>query len=59
MREETTKQRKAKKAMLIAAAEASVKTLSEPCLILLVKGIAEEVADINKYAPICNYPPPV
>ena len=59
MREETTKQRKAKKAMLIAAAEASVKTLSEPCLILLVKGIAAEAADINKYAPICSNNPPL
>lgn len=45
---------KAKMAMLIAAAEASVNTLSAPSLILFVKGIAEEAADINKYAIVCK-----
>lgn len=48
------KETKAKMAMLIAAAEASVNTLSAPSLILFVKGIAEEAADINKYATVCK-----
>lgn len=41
--------------MLIADAEESVNMLSAPSLILLVKGTADEAADINKYATICNF----
>lgn len=54
IRDEIAKETKAKNAMLIEAAEASVNKLSAPPLILFVKGIAAETADINKYAPICN-----
>lgn len=54
IRDEIAKETKAKKAMLIEAAEASVNRLSAPTLILFVKGIAAETADINKYALICN-----
>lgn len=45
---------KAKNSMLIADAEESVNTLSCSSLILLVKGTADEAADIKKYATICN-----
>lgn len=41
--------------MLIAVAEESVNMLSEPSRILFVKGTADEAADINKYATICNF----
>lgn len=42
----------AKNSMLIAAEEESVNMLSAPCRILFVKGIADDAADINKYATI-------
>lgn len=44
--------RKAKNDILRAEAEASVKILSCPSLILFVNGIAADVDDINRYATI-------
>lgn len=44
----------AKKPMLMAAAEESVNMLSTPSRMLLVKGIAADAADINRYAIICE-----
>ena len=46
--------RNARRDMLMDAADESVKTLSAPSRILLVKGIAEEADDNKKYAITCN-----
>lgn len=54
MRDGNANEKKAKNSMLIADTEASVNMLSAPSLILFVKGTADEAADINKYATICN-----
>ncbi len=47
-------ERNARKAMLMAAAKASVNMLSAPSRMRLVIGTAEDAADINRYATICN-----
>lgn len=44
----------AKKAMLIAAAVASVKVLTTADLMRFVMGTAADSADINKYATACK-----
>lgn len=48
---------KARRDMLIAAADESVKILSPPSRILFVMGIAEEEDDSNKYAITCIFAP--
>lgn len=53
MRAENASTRNAKISMLIAAAEESVNMLSAPSRILFVMGMADDAADINKYATIC------
>lgn len=53
MRAENASARNAKISMLIAAAEESVNMLSAPSRILFVMGMADDAADINKYATIC------
>ena len=45
----------ARKAMLIAAAVASVKLLITAVLMRFVIGIAADRADISKYATTCEY----
>lgn len=45
----------AKIAILIAEAAESVKMLSWPSLNLFVNGIAEDAADMSKYATICKF----
>lgn len=51
---ERANDRNAKKDMLIAEAEESVKMLSCPSLILFVNGIAADAEDIKRYATNCN-----
>ena len=53
MRAENARQKKAKKDIVMAAAEDSVNILSTATLILFVNGTAEDDADINRYAIIC------
>jgi hypothetical protein len=45
----------ARKAMLMAAAVASVKLLTTAVLMRFVMGVAADRADINKYATTCKY----
>ena len=54
MRAESARQTKAKKAMLIEAADESVNTLSEPSRMRFVIGIAADNADIRRYAVTCK-----
>ena len=54
MMADSARHKKAKKAMLMAADEASVNILSAPFLILFVNGTAEDAADTKRYAIICN-----
>lgn len=54
MSADSANEKKAKKAMLIPAAEESVNMLSAFSLNLFVKGTAEDAADINRYAIICS-----
>lgn len=58
MRAKSARETKARKAILMADAEASVKMLSCDSLILFVNGIAEDDDDIRRYAIICSKPPP-
>lgn len=53
MRADNASEKNAKNSMLIADADESVNMLSDPSLILLVNGTADEAADISKYAIIC------
>jgi hypothetical protein len=54
MRAESARQTKAKKAMLMEAADESVKTLSAPSRMRFVSGTAADSADIRRYAVTCR-----
>lgn len=51
---ETATEKKAKNAILIAAAEESVNMVSMSSLSLVVKGTADDAADMSRYATICH-----
>lgn len=51
---ETATEKKAKNAILIAAAEESVNMVSMFSLSLVVKGTADDAADMSRYATICH-----
>lgn len=50
--DDNPRMKNAKNSMLMQAAEASVKMLSAPSLILFVIGTADDAADTNRYAVI-------
>jgi hypothetical protein len=54
MRADSARQTKAKKAMLMEAADESVKTLSAPSRMRFVIGTAADSADIRRYAVTCK-----